>query len=96
VRVYERCLSEMAKRISHPQKNLKKVMRLPRKGGLALLMTDNFICPIVDVAKLAYRLSRGSHVLPDVESVHSPQPLLFRGGHSFRAGQGERTPRHGV
>jgi SAM-dependent methyltransferase len=45
--------------VTYPQENLKKATRLIRKGGIVLLTTDNFDCLIADIARLAYRLSRG-------------------------------------
>jgi SAM-dependent methyltransferase len=62
--------------VTHPQENLKKATRLLRQGGLVLLTTDNFDCLIADIARLAYRLTRGRLRYP-MERVFIPHNRCY-------------------
>lgn len=62
--------------VTHPQENLQKATRLLRKGGIVLLTTDNFDCLIADIARLAYRLSRGRIRYP-MERVFIPHNRCY-------------------
>ena len=63
--------------VTHPQENLKKAVRLLRRGGVMLLTTDNFDCLLADTARVAYRLSFGKIRYPMERVFVEPNRSYF-------------------